>query len=1034
MMNISKLLVAAIAAFGAFALTADPNVAYTENATVADALELDGEYIIDVASDVTVTYTGKISGTGPLRKTGDGTLVLNPADGGNTFTEGVQISQGVIRADTAGALGTGEIFLDGTLTAKDSKNRTYGFRRQIFFNADGATFNNKIRIEGYDGAGSYSYLQAFIRTDVKTVLSGEIDLSALKQYTVGCNANFSCGTSSPSSALLHFTKGVSWPGKTLRVNAYGDVRFDGPVVLGSMTVGYNSALGGDIILASRENKITNISLNRANIVTADDSVISGTVFSVSRGFSSQSYSALNLSGKNQTLASLQYDSGSAKNYYSDKSVYILSSDPAFLRLIGEGTSRTSYQTLSGKVSLVVDAADYPDFTQTFANRAHTTSGTLSVSNGTLAVTLGATFKNVGEIHIGENGTLTADASSVLSGMFLGITNMVVDGNMTLGANISNPFTDEVIDLTLGGNAALTLPPTMVMRVKSLTVAGVKVANKTKWGVNGEALEQLKGGTIVVDDGSSEVVSAVWTGNGGDTSIASVANWSTDPSLPALDDMMTFAEFATGGNEASVDRAVSFYGIRLSAVGGFTFSKASDSASVSIGEGGLATTPPSADSSAVYTFKVPLITENKQVLDIAAGTVVKADAGFKDVSGGRIDKKGAGEFSISGNSVIAGSLVHNEGTLRFAGDIGAPAGVSQGAAKQFGVSTITVPGNIEGLTTILDGVTFHKPVWMAGRGDVDDKTVNWLQFGVASTNVFKEDAVFYTNVGYLNLDSDSALVFEKGGDFSSTVNFCNGTLIVKGGKVTAVTGNGLYLRKGSIRIETKGNQITLRGRSVRKAEFLVDYAVTNRYLEFDTDYPQIYMNGTVQHCTTFRATSGSKIWGGEGPAKLIVSDGSGAEETSYMYGEIEGNVSLVQATANTFSIYSDSKSTGDLEVQKGILNLAISYDKNGKVSSTGAWRNGTNIVVRGTGKLKTFSANQFNREHTVVKLSDDGVLEIPEGVRQTVYDLYVDGVKVPGGMYGGVDAPDSVNKTYAKHFTGKGVLRVVRHGMMTIVVR
>jgi hypothetical protein len=38
------------------------------------------------------------------------------------------------------------------------------------------------------------------------------------------------------------------------------------------------------------------------------------------------------------------------------------------------------------------------------------------------------------------------------------------------------------------------------------------------------------------------------------------------------------------------------------------------------------------------------------------------------------------------------------------------------------------------------------------------------------------------------------------------------------------------------------------------------------------------------------------------------------------------------------------------------------------------------------------------------------------------------------MYGGADAPDSVNKTYAKHFTGKGVLRVVRHGMMTIVVR
>ena len=1021
-MNVRKLLLGAVAAGWSFALMAEPNVAYTENATVADALEMDGEYVIDVASEVTVTYTGTISGTGPLRKTGDGMLVLNPAGGDNAFTEGVQISQGVIRADTAGALGTGEIFLDGTLTAKDSKNRTYGFRRQIFFNADGATFNNKIRIEGYDGAGSYSYLQAFIRTDVKTVLSGEIDLSALKQYTVGCNANFSCGTSSPSSAFLHFTQGVSWPGKTLRVNAYGDVRFDGPVVLGSMTVGYNSALGGDIILASRENKITNISLNRANIVAADDYVLSGAKFSVSRGFSSQSYSALNLNGKDQSLASLQYDSASAKNYYNEKSVYVLSSEPAVLRLIGEAASRTSHQTLSGKVSLVLDAADYPDFTQTFANRAHTTSGTLSVSNGTLAVTLGATFKNIGEIHVGEHGTLTADASSVLSGMFLGVTNMVVDGNMTLGANISNPFTDEAVDLTLGENAALTLPPTMVMRVKSLTVAGVKVANKTKWGVNGEALEQLKGGTIVVDDGSSEIVSAVWTGNGVDTSIASVANWSTDPSLPALDDMMTFAEFATGGNEASVDRAVSFYGIRLSAVGGFTFSKASDSALVSIGEGGLATTPPSDDSSAVYTFKVPLITENKQVLDIAAGTVVKADAGFKDVSGGRIDKKGGGEFSISGNSVIAGSLVHNEGTLRFSGDIGAPAGVSQGTATKFGVSTITIPGDIEGLTTVLDGATFHKPVWMAGRGSVEDKTVNWLQFGAASTNVFKEDAVFHTNVGYLNLDNDSALVFEKGADFASTVNFCNGTLIVKGGQIKATTGNGLYLRKGSIRLETKGNQITLRGRSVRKAEFLVDYAVTNRYLEFDTDYPQIYMNGTVQHCTTFRATSGSKIWGGDKPAKIYIGVGSGTEDTSYMYGTMDGCVSFEQATANIFTMYSKSKSTGDLIVSNGRLSIAES----------GSWLDGTNIVARGTGRFILNARGQLNRNIAHVQISDDGIVEIAEGVSQIVKKLSVNGVELPPGIYGGEEASGVTDASYAKHFAGKGTLRV--YAGMTVVVR
>jgi hypothetical protein len=218
--------------------------------------------------------------------------------------------------------------------------------------------------------------------------------------------------------------------------------------------------------------------------------------------------------------------------------------------------------------------------------------------------------------------------------------------------------------------------------------------------------------------------------------------------------------------------------------------------------------------------------------------------------------------------------------------------------------------------------------------------------------------------------------------------------------------------------------------------MVDYAITNDFIQFDGGYTKINLYGTKQHCTAFRATSETEIHGGDNPAKIYIGEGNvnSANDDSYVYGKIYGHVSFEMAIDKTFSIYSDSKSTGDLEVQKGILNLRIVYDKNGKVSSTGAWRNGTNIVVRGTGKLKTAVSDQFNRNHTVVKLSDDGVLEIPEGVKQTVYDLYVNGVKVPGGMYGGADAPDSVNKTYAKHFTGKGVLRVVRHGMMKIVVR
>ena len=78
-------------------------VSYDADQKIETPLVLEGEYVVEVASGVTVEFSGEISGTGPLRKTGDGTLVLS--NGNNTFTGGVQISQGYVRADKEGCLG-----------------------------------------------------------------------------------------------------------------------------------------------------------------------------------------------------------------------------------------------------------------------------------------------------------------------------------------------------------------------------------------------------------------------------------------------------------------------------------------------------------------------------------------------------------------------------------------------------------------------------------------------------------------------------------------------------------------------------------------------------------------------------------------------------------------------------------------------------------------------------------------------------------------------------------------------------------------
>ena len=1029
MRKLAVVCVVASVFVGVMSANGEANVSYTENATVSDPLVLAGEYIIDVASGVTVTYTGEISGTGPLRKTGAGTLVLNPSGGPNTFTAGVQISQGIVRADKEGALGDGEIFLD-----KTQGSSSYGVVRQIFFNAANATFSNNIRVAGKDHqSGGYNYGTSFIRVEGSVTLSGNIDLSSFSNGG-NCNASISCGSAENSSSSLHIVNGISWAGKYLHVNAYGNIQIDGAVSLGTFFAYYNSGLTGTISLSSPLNSITTVlRVSGCNVVAKAAGVLGDAKVRIDRGFSSTTRSAIDIGGYDQRLASLWYDSGSASGYYNSKTVYVKNSSatPATLTLVGEGTSKTSYQTLSGKMSLVVDAAGYSSFTQTLAKQSHTMSGILCVSNGTLAATLGAKFANVGEVHIGTNGTLSANGSSSFSGLFASATNVVIDGTMTLGSNVVSPLADGIADLSLGENAMLTMSDSVALRVKTLTVNGNKVRNKTTWGVGGSPLAQLAGGTIIVDDGSAAINEATWTGGGADTGIATAANWSTSPETPALDDATTIATFATGGSTATVDRAVYLYGMNLSTADGFAFARSGDSAQIAIDAEGLETAAATEGHAPAYEFNVPLkafgipfLALTNQTWNVASGAVVRASAGILDMPNARIKKTGTGELSISGNSTLFGSFVHSAGTLRLAGTIGAPDGVAQGSATQYGLTTITVPGEVEGLTTILDGVTFYKPVWMAGRGDVD-QVVNWLMFGAATTNVFKEAAVFHTKVGNLIPDASSALVFEKGVDFNSTVHFRNGTLVVKGGKMTAVTGSGFYLHSGSLRLETPLNQITFRGRSVRSVEFTVDYAITNRFFELDTSYPVVYMNGTVQHCTTFRATSGASIVAGDGPAKFIIGKGSGSSDPCYMYGSTTGHVSLDMAGAasQNFVIRGrHSDSTGDLSVSSGTL----------MINTDSSWRNGTNFVVRGTGTLSLTAANQLNKKIACVSISDSGVVDLRNGAKQTVKELRIDGNSLPPGTYGGADAPEGVDKTYATHFSGDGTMHV--SGAFWLIVR
>ena len=86
--------------------------AMTASLLSAEDMVLNGDHTVTVDASSTETISGKVSGAGRIILLGGGTLVLNNAE--NDFTGGIVISNGIVRADASGALGTGPIMLEGT--------------------------------------------------------------------------------------------------------------------------------------------------------------------------------------------------------------------------------------------------------------------------------------------------------------------------------------------------------------------------------------------------------------------------------------------------------------------------------------------------------------------------------------------------------------------------------------------------------------------------------------------------------------------------------------------------------------------------------------------------------------------------------------------------------------------------------------------------------------------------------------------------------------------------------------------------------
>jgi len=136
----------------------------------------------------------------------------------------------------------------------------------------------------------------------------------------------------------------------------------------------------------------------------------------------------------QEDAAIDRIEGTQPPYYANgkyvEVMHVLNSGGSLRTLTLKATKSTeSYAALQGKLSIVYDPAD-DDFYQTFSNRTHTMSGTITVKRGAVNIAGDATFKNVTALYV-RGGTLELDSSS--ANAFAAVTTLFVGENATFRA-------------------------------------------------------------------------------------------------------------------------------------------------------------------------------------------------------------------------------------------------------------------------------------------------------------------------------------------------------------------------------------------------------------------------------------------------------------------------------------------------------------------------------------------------------------------------------------------------------------------------
>jgi autotransporter-associated beta strand protein len=914
-------------------------------------------------SNTDITVNGVLSGPGGLHL--DSTNRTIRLAGDNTYEGPTTITNGTVQITHGNALGS---------TA--SGTRVYGRGPGSLKLSGGIVVAEPITMTGQ----ILPWTATLIGSTGSNVISGVVYKELDGRYAVESGAN-----------TLVFAGGIKHvSGGQLALNPNPNARMiitGKPIELGS-SANLLTELGGMVIFAVPGNTFTELKIANRSVVRTDVAgVFTGSsTLTIGGGWAPDA--VLDLNGFDATFTSLQTDAMPVTPGY----LAVTSAAPATLTINQSGSTRYA-AALAGAVKLVKNGTGM----LIISNVVSTTSGDITVNNGTLAVESGGFGSNAvsfvvngGTLEL-RNGTALSDAAAV----------RVFEG------------------------AKIKIKAGVTESVDKLFIDGEQQAAGT-WGATGSGAANLNdaiftgtGQLSVSSSPSTAYTDVIWdAGAGADKSVSATTNWAGD-AAPSYNGFERAA--FPFGTTAVVDTAASFFKMTLSASNDFVL--AAGAGVITNGGGGLKALVPT-PTSRTYTLAEDIVFGDHQVWTVTSNwggvTTLNVTGTLGDGEGAfDLTKKGTGVLILSGNNTYDGRTILPMQTngylvIKHANALG----------STNGPTVIEDGGYIRIDGGAGSGLTIAEPLTMAG-----DQSLGWAGTlrSVTGSNIWSGKIT--SNGARLRCESGACFEIVGGVDGSSLVCSAYGSRWIRFTE-KPITASALtsHTGDGGVILAVAGNTMS----SFNACGDFVRIDVPNAWPRTMTlvqgdggnSSSRLNLNGndqTVGRWETQATSSSLRLLFSAAPCTLTVDQSA----NTLFNGSITGAVSIVKLGSGNLTLTNAfTKTYGGFIVSNGTLT----------VSNLGTFGpNSTNIVVAGSGTL-LLSNSVAIADTAAVRMPAAGTatakISLASGVNETVARLYYGNAMRRAGTYGS-SASDAAVKDDT-HFAGAGKLTVLFDDSGTLI--